>query len=456
MFTEQVSTGLLLTTFIYYMGAVSVLFVIAGLGMIDMAVVRKRNVLDTWVQKFTAAILAGFGTLFFGYAIWQWQFYHALGIPSPYLQAIQDWWIGGTATTVPSIMLDPKTVPEADVQQVFLIFFVTFSMATAALIHSSAIERAKGLPLYVMSFLIGLVFSPLVGFLCWGPLSPLTNNGVHDLEGVFPLYIFSGTWSLVFAWRLGPRRGAFGKDPESLQPVANNQGLVALGVLLIFIAIPFIALGSTWIIPDKGVWGISMTKTGIGLILENIFCAMLSGGVVGALIGTLRRQVAWIFLGPVAGAVMAGTLFDIGTPLQSILFGALGPVVALGTSRLIHVLGIDEPKVVPLALGPGIAGAILVGFIHWGTPTGGFPGLEGTFAVGHAQITPYWQLAGVIVTMLVSGIPAFMLTFLFEKTIGLRVSPEVEVRGLDVSHWGMSNSSDDLETNGSAGTQMTA
>lgn len=196
MFVEQLKLENLTFAFVYAVGAVSVLFVVMGLGLIDMGLVRARNVLDTWVQKFTAAILAGFGTLFIGYAIWQYQFYIAFAVPDPFIQAFKDWWIGGGAASSVSIKLDPKVVPEADIQQIFLVFFVTFSMATAALIHSSVIERIKGVPFCVMAFLIGLVFSPVVGYLCWGPLSPLTNSGTHDFEGVFPLYIFSGTGRL--------------------------------------------------------------------------------------------------------------------------------------------------------------------------------------------------------------------------------------------------------------------
>jgi ammonia channel protein AmtB len=444
MFAEQVSLQNLSFAFLYAVGAVSVLFVVIGVGLIDMGLVRSRNVLDTWVQKVTAAMLGGAGTLISGYAIWQYQFYSAFGVPNPLASAFKDWWIGGGAASALSVTLDPKIVPEADIQQVFLIFFVTFSMATMALIHSSVIERVKGAPLYVMSFLIGLIFSPLVGLLCWGPISVLTNAGVHDFEGVFPLYIFAGTWSLVLAWRVGPRAGALSPHASGLKPAPSNQGLVALGVMFIIVAVPFVSLGSTWIFPDKGVYGISMTQTGIGLILINIFCALLSGGAMGALIASVRREASWVFLGPIAGIVMSGTMFDIGAPLACMAFGALGPLVALGTARLVKALGLDEPKVVPLALGPGAVGAILAGFVEWGTPTGGFPGLEGGFAVGHAAVTPYWQLVGVLVTMAVSGVPALILCLILEKTLGLRVSPEAEKLGLDEAHWGMSNSADDL------------
>ncbi|WP_262927183.1 ammonium transporter [Phytohalomonas tamaricis] len=444
IFQEQISTDYILLTFIYMVGALSVLLVVLGLGFIDMGLVRARNVLDTWVQKLTAAMVGGFGTMLFGYGLWEWQFNQAFDVPNALYSALQAWWIGGPAASTPAMLLDPAVVPEADVLQVFLVFFVTFTMATMALIHSSAIERIKAKALYIMAFIIGALLSPLVGYLCWGPLSPLTNSGVHDFEGVFPLYIFSGTWSLVLAWRLGPRRGAFGQDPAGLSPIPSNYGFVAAGVMFIMFALPFIAVGSTFIIPDKGVYGISFTQTGLGLILINMFAALLSGGLVGAIIGYMHREPRWVFLGPIAGAVMSGTLFDIGTPLQAMAFGTLGPLVALTTAKLVYRLGIDEQKVVPLALGPGVVGALLVGFLHWGTPTGGYPGLSGEYALGHAQITPWWQLAGIAATMAVAGIPALILCLILEKLGQLRVSPETEMIGLDAAHWGVANCGDDL------------
>ncbi|CAN7781962.1 ammonium transporter [Caballeronia sp. LjRoot34] len=445
IFHEQVSTNEILLTFIYLVGAVSVLLVVLGLGFIDSGLARARNVLDTWVQKMTAVMIGGASTLLFGYALWDLQFEQAFQAPNPLSAALKAWWVGGSAISSPSVYLDPEHFPGADVLQVFVVFFITFSMATMALIHSSAIERIKSKALYTMAFFVGLVLSPLVGYLCWGPLSPLTNRGVHDFEGCFPLYIFAGTWSLVLAWRLGPRRGALARDPEGIQPTPSNHGLVAAGVLFILFALPFIALGSTFIVPGDGVYGISLTRTGLGLILINLFSALMAGGIAGALIGYRLRDPRWVFLGPIAGTVMGSTLFDIGTPLESLLFGAAGPFVALATAKLVHRLGIDEPKVVPLALGPGIVGAVLVGFTHWGTATGGFPGLTGEYAVGHAQITPWWQLAGVITTMAVSGIPAFLLCLVFEKFRALRISRDVEVVGLDMFHWNISCHGNDIE-----------
>jgi ammonium transporter, Amt family len=387
-FPEQASTNWLMSTFIFTVGAVAVLLVVVGLVIVDMGLVRRRNVLDTTVQKIGAAMVGGLGTLLIGYPIWQWQFNQAFGIPQPLWQAVKDWWLGGAFTTTASRYIDPAVLPEADVLQIFLVFFVTFTMATMALVHTGVVERIKPVPLYLMSFVMGAVISPLVGYLCWGSLSPLTLRGTHDFDGIFPLYVTAGTFVLVLAWRVGPRLGAFRPHSSGIKPASHNAAFVGIGVLLILFALPFITIGSGFIIPDVGFFGISFTESGIGLVIVNLFAAILGGAVMGLLVAYRRREASWALMGPIAGVVMGGTLFDIGNAWQCLLVGALGPLVSVGTAALLRKVRIDDPKVVPLALGPGITGALLTGFLEWGTRTGGYIGLEGKYAPGVAEITP--------------------------------------------------------------------
>lgn len=442
-FTEQASTNWIMAAFIYTLGALAVVLVLVGLVFIDMGMVRKRNVLDTVIQKVGGAMIGGLGTLMIGYPIWQWQFNSAFGVPSPLWQAVKDWWLGGTFTNTASRYIAPDVLPEADVLQIFLVFFITFTMATIGLIHTGVVERIKPLPFYVMSFVIGALLSPIVGFLCWGSLSPLTLRGTHDFEGVFPLYITAGTFALVLAWRLRPRLGAFVPHTSGARPVAHNGALVAVGALFIIFALPFVTIGSGYIFPDVGFFGISFTETGIGVVIINLFAALLGGGGVGLALAYRRREASWALLGPIAGIVICGTLIDVGNAWTCLLLGACGPLVALGTAMLLRRMRIDDPKVVPLALGPGIVGAIATGFIAWGTPTGGFIGMEGKYAVGVAEINPLWQLIGVLATVAVVGVPALVMCLLFERFGGLRVSEEAELGGLDVHQWGVSNFADD-------------
>jgi ammonia channel protein AmtB len=440
---DQLTTDNLLLSLLYSIGAVSVVLVVLALGFIDVGLVRRKNTLDTWIQKLVSALVAGGGTLVVGYGIWNWQFNSAFGVPNPLGQALKDWWLGGQFQTHFAGAINPKILPEADVQQVFLVFFIVFSMGTLALIHTGAMERMKPAPLYTMAAIIGLVLSPLVAYFCWGPVGPLTNHGTHDFDGIFPLYIFAGTWVAVLSWRLKPRLGAFTPHSSGSAPAAQNIGMVATGVLIIMFALPFIALSSGFVIPGQGFYGISFTQSGFGIVLTNIFTAYIGGGIAGAIIAYRRREPVWALMGPLAGAVMCGTLFDVGKPWEVLIVSAFGPVVALGTAGLLRRLRIDEPKVVPLALGPGIAGALVTGFVAWGTKTGGYPGLEGAYALGHAEITPWMQLAGVAVDVALAAIPCLLICLIFEKTTGLRVTEAEEIAGMDRTYWNVDNYGDE-------------
>lgn len=79
VFKDQATTQLFVEDALYSIAATSVIFIVLGLVMIDAGLARRKNVLDTVVQKIAASLIAGLGTFFFGYAIWNWQFYQAFG-----------------------------------------------------------------------------------------------------------------------------------------------------------------------------------------------------------------------------------------------------------------------------------------------------------------------------------------------------------------------------------------
>jgi ammonia channel protein AmtB len=227
--------------------------------------------------------------------------------------------------------------------------------------------------------------------------------------------------------------------------------MATAGVIIIMFALPFIALGSTFILPETGVFGISMTSTGVGIIVVNILASYCGGAIAGIIIAYRLRQPVWALLGPLAGSVMCGTLFDVGMPWEVLLVSLLGPPVALGTARLVRSWGIDEQKVIPLALGPGVVGALLVGFIEWGTKTGGYPGAKGDYVLQHAEITPWWQLAGIVATMLVAAVPCYLICRAFESRGKLRVTEDEEIVGLDLTFWDTENESVEVLTGAGVG-----
>jgi ammonia channel protein AmtB len=128
-------------------------------------------------------------------------------------------------------------------------------------------------------------------------------------------------------------------------------------------------------------------------------------------------------------------LFDIAVPWQCLLIGLASPFVMLLSERLVAALGIDDPKIAPLALGPAVFSALTAGIIGKGVPTGGLPGLTGAYGFQHAHMSLRMQVLGIVVTIGFSAVSALVLVFLLERTSGLRVSSAAESEGLDATTW---------------------
>jgi ammonia channel protein AmtB len=443
-FKEQVSIDFFALDTFYILAVICLFLVVAAFGLIDSGLVRRKNLLDTWVQKILASLFAALAFVVVGYGIWQWQFNEAFGVPNPLGEAIKAWWIGGVNMRTFAQGLDPAVVPEADVLQIFAVFFMVYAAALASLIHSAGLERVKALPIYILSIAAGGIVMPFLAYLTWGSVSPLTNAGVHDYVGNFSFYIFAGVWAFLLAWRAGPRLGVHTPHPGTTGPLPHNMGRSAFGVVLLMFAIPFLVLGCGYFVPGAGYFGISLTQSGIGIVLINVFVSLCAGAVGGAIIAYWLRNPVFVLLGPLAGYVSGTAGFDVFRPWEMFFVALAGPFVALLGYKVMAKIKIDEQKVVPLALFVGIYGAIVVGFVKWHTATGGYFGLEGKYAPGNSEITPGWQLIGVAVIVAAAAVSGFVLIWIMEKTIGLRVSEKDELEGLDSSYWGLPSAAEEF------------
>jgi ammonia channel protein AmtB len=444
VFKEQVSTDIFSQDVFFAAGAAFLLLAVITMGFIDAGLVRRKNLLDTWVQKLVTSLIAGLGMMIVGYAVWQWQFYDALGVKSPLGESIKTWWIGGTGFRSVAQDIDPAVIPGADVLQIYGGFFAAWAALLGALLHSAGVERVKAAPMYIIGFVAGAVVMPILAYLTWGSASPLTNAGLHDHVGVFAMYILAGTWALILAWRAGPRIGALTSDPRTIGPVPHNLGWSAAGVGLLMVAIIFPILSCGYFVPGEGYFGISLSSSGIGIMVTNIFVAFCVGGLVGAAIAYKTGSPVMALLGPVAGYIACATGFDVYNPLETALVSAGGPIAVYLGMLFTRRIGIDESKIVPLTLFGGGYGAIVSGFVAWHTKIGGYFGATGDFAPQHAEITPWMQILGLGVTVGISAITGLALILLLEKTIGLRVKEHEELVGLDATYWNSPPMENDL------------
>lgn len=435
-FSEQVSSHQQFTAFFYIFATLGVFIGIIAVALIDAGYVHSKNIIDTIVQKFLCSMTAGISFMIVGYAVWNYQYYQAYEVPNGLFQSLGDWWFGGTNLTNFSQNINPEGTPEADTFQVFSVFFLCFSGLTAALIHGACLERVKPAAMLISSAFIGAVMVPLLSYLTYGSASLLTNHGLHDFVGSYCLYMLVGVWSLVTAWRLGPRKQV---RNGPINPLLSGGGL-----LMLMVAIPMFVLGCGFVIPDTGYFGPGMTTSGMGIVFINVFTAFAGGTLAGSVIAYRTHKPLYVLSGPVAGYLSCATLFDIVMPWQSFFISLAGPFIVILGEKLLKRLGIDDPKVTPLALGPSIFSTIMAGLVGRGLPVGGYLGIDqGTFAFQHATISLGSQLIGIVVVVSITAVAALAVNFLLDKSVGLRVDAETEIRGMDATYWNLDPSERD-------------
>jgi ammonium transporter, Amt family len=427
-FAAQVSAGSYVSDIFYILGCFGVLLGMVALTLLDAGIVDKKNVVDTIVQKWICGLVGGVAYLLVGYGMWNWQIYQALGVPHALAQALSDWSLFGPDLTTYAQHIDPSILPGADTAQIFGAFFILFIMLSCMLMHGAGVERMKPMPAYIMSLLIGGMINPVMAYLTYSSASPLTNKGLHDFVGDFVLYVFIGVWGLILAWRLGPRR--------NVNRAPGNFPLQALGAFFLMLAIPLFVPACGFLIPGEGFYGIAANDSGLGLTFYGLTLAMVSGGISGSIVAYIRGNPIYVLLGPIAGYISCSALIDLALPWQAFIIAFFGPVVMALSDTLMRRLGIDETKIVPLALGPGLFSAIMAGVVGAGRAQGGFFGVtSGVYALQHARISIVTQLQGVVLMVAGSALVGFLVILMLEKTIGLRVTAAQEDQGLDATYW---------------------
>lgn len=416
-FVAQVSTEAFLTTFFYIFSTMGAFIGLLAVTLLDGSMVHPENLVDVFVQKIISAFVGGTAVMVAGYGIWNWQFDQAYGVADGFRQSLSDWWILGPNMRTFAQNLDPKALSGADAQQTFNVFFFAVGALIGAFIHGIGIGKLKPSACYILSAVAGGILMPLLAYLTWGPVGPLTNLGLHDFVGCFGLYMNIGVLALILSWRLGPRVGLEG---------GFNITLLAAGAILLMVAIPIFVIGCGYFEPGVGYFGISNTSSGLGIVFANVFMALGGGALAGAVIVYRKHNPVYAFFGPIAGYVACTASLDIAAPWQCFILGLVGPIVMLFGGTVMTWLNIDDQKFVPLALGPSILSALAAGVIGSGLPTGGMPGLTGHYAFQHAHISFGMQAIGTLVTLGCTGAAGLVVVLIIEKTMGLRVEHATE------------------------------
>jgi Amt family ammonium transporter len=326
----------------------------------------------------------------------------------------------------------------------FWLFQVVFAATAATIVSGAMAERTKFVGYLVYSFFISLLIYPIFGHWAWGNLfhsenatggAWLANRGFIDFAGSTVVHSVGGWAALAGAIVLGPRLGKYGKDGKPRAIPGHSLTLAALGVFILFLG---------WFGFNAG-----STTAANGLVPRIAVNTMLAActGALGALftswIKSKTADIGMTLNGVLAGLVAITAPCATVTTAGAVLIGLIAGVVVVFAVLFFDRIGVDDP--VGAVSVHGVCGA-------WGTLSAAlfhenlFLGLS--YDLGAQLLT---QAIGILTAFVWSFGTCFLLFKLIAKTIGLRVSAEEEMEGLDLSEHG-ANCYPDFASRGALGS----
>ena len=391
--------------------ALVLMMLVPGLALFYGGMVRKKNLLATMMQSFMICCLITVTWMVAGYSL-------AFTAGGPYVGDLSRFLLNGMGTDWDKPFVLAGSVATTIPESVYMMFQMTFAVITPALIAGAFADRMKFSAMCVFMVLWSLlVYSPVAHWV-WAPtgwvgLGPFGLAPAADFAGGTVVHINAGIAGLVCALVLGKRVG-YGHD--NMAPF--NLSLAVIGAGLLWVGWFGFNAGSALGASPRA--GMAMAATQIATAaaaLGWVFAEWIVKGkpsVLGAISGAVAGLVA---ITPACGFVMPGPALIIGI--------AAGVVCFWSATSLKHALGYDDSLDAFGVHGVGgILGALLTGIFADGALSGG------AYVGGIALLTS--QVVAVGVTLVWSGVVSFVILKVVDVVIGLRVTEEEEVEGLDV------------------------
>ncbi len=385
---EQLKSGM--DSLFILLGAIMVLAMHSGFAFLELGTVRRKNQVNALVKilvDFSVSTLAYF---FVGYSV-------AYGV---------------------NFFVGAETLAQKNGFELVKFFFLlTFAAAIPAIVSGGIAERTRfGPQLLATALLVGLVY-PFFEGIAWNQkfgvqawIKAAFNEEFHDFAGSVVVHAVGGWIGLMAVLAVGPRHGRY-----------NREGGIAAHPPS---SIPFLALGA-WVL-SVGWFGFNVMSAQTidkisGLVAINSLMAMAGGTLAATLVG--RNDPGFVHNGPLAGLVAVCAGSDVMHPLGALVVGGVAGALFVTMFTLTQnrwkiddVLGVW-----PLH---GLCGA-------WGGIAAGIFGLKAMGGLGGVSLTA--QLAGTLLGIGVAVIGGYLVFALVKLMMGLRLDPEDEFTGADLT-----------------------
>ena len=372
------------------LGAIMILAMHAGFAFLELGTVRKKNQVNALVKILVDFAISTIAYFFVGYWI-------AYGVN-----------FFGSAEVM---------IEKSGFELVKFFFLLTFAAAIPAIISGGIAERARFHPqLAATALLVGLVY-PLFEGIAWNQrfgiqawLEASFGAPFHDFAGSVVVHAVGGWAALPAVILLGARRGRYTKDGNVAAHPPSS--------------IPFLALGA-WIL-TVGWFGFNVMSAQTlgkmnGLVAVNSLMAMVGGTLVAVIMG--KNDPGFAYNGPLAGLVAVCAGSDLMHPLAALITGGIAGYIFVWMFTLTQnrwkiddVLGVW-----PLH---GLCGV-------WGGLAAGIFGYKELGGLGGVS---FWsQLLGTLLGIVIAAAGGFLIYGVLKKTVGIRLDPEEEYEGADLS-----------------------
>ena len=314
------------------------------------------------------------------------------------------------------------------------VFNLVFCAITATIVSGAMAERTKFLSYCIYSAVISAFIYPVEAHWIWGG-GWLAQMGFHDFAGSCAIHMVGGISALIGAKMLGPRIGKFTKDKKGNITKVNafpghNLALGALGVFILWLGwYGFNGAAATSV---EQLGSIFLTTT-VAPAVATVVCMIFTWIKYG------KPDVSMSLNASLAGLVAITAPCDVTDCFGAIIIGAVaGLLVVFGVWLLDYVLRIDDPVgAVAVHCMNGIWGTIATGLFAT-TSAPGNDTLTGLFYGGGFTLLGK-QLLGMF-SVIAWTVVTITITFMIIKaTVGLRVSEEEEIEGLDSCEHGLAS-----------------
>ncbi len=310
-------------------------------------------------------------------------------------------------------------------------FQLVFAGTAATIVSGCVAERIHYHSFMIFTVFITVVFYPISGHWIWGG-GWLAGKGFWDFAGSTVVHSVGGWAGLAGILVLGPRLGKFRPD-GSVQPIlGHSMALAFLGAFVLWLGWFGFNPGSTMAVGDgKAIAHVLMT-TNTACIFAILSSTILSWVWLG------KPDFSMTVNGCLAGLVAITAPCAFVSVGSSVIIGLIGGLLVVPAVIFFDKIKVDDPVgALSVHLVNGIWGTLAVGLFATADAPGNVPGGPVGILMGGGTATLIAQLTGIVAVAVYTFFGSLIVWYAIKAAFGLRVSPEDESRGLDLSEMGM-------------------